>query len=132
MSDSTTDELLAVNRRLLESIAAGDWAAYQELCDPSLTCFEPEARGQWVEGMEFHHFYFKLGGHLATGGGPVNITVSAPHVRVMGDVAVISFIRLVQKLDAAGNPVTVRSEETRVWQRQDGKWRHVHFHRAVN
>ncbi len=78
-----------------------------ELCDPSLTCFEPEARGQWVEGMEFHHFYFKLGGHSGPAGGPVNITVSSPHVRVMGDVAVISFIRLVQKLDAAGNPVTV-------------------------
>jgi len=127
MSDSTTTELLALNRRLLESIAAGDWATYEELCDPSLTCFEPEARGQWVEGMEFHHFYFKLGGVV----GPVNITVSAPHVRVMGDVAVISFIRLVQKLDANGNPVTARSEETRVWQRQAGNWRHVHFHRTA-
>ena len=65
MSDTTTNELLALNRRLLESIAAGDWATYEELCDPSLTCFEPETRGQWVEGMDFHHFYFKLGG--ATG-----------------------------------------------------------------
>jgi calcium/calmodulin-dependent protein kinase (CaM kinase) II len=130
MSDATTTELLAINRRLLEAIAAGDWATYEELCDPGLTCFEPEARGQWVEGMDFHHFYFKLGGHLASSG-PVNITVSTPHVRVMGDVAVISFIRLVQKLDAGGNPVTSRSEETRVWQRQNGRWRHVHFHRGV-
>jgi calcium/calmodulin-dependent protein kinase (CaM kinase) II len=81
--------------------------------------------------MDFHHFYFKLGGHLKSEGGPVNITVSTPHVRVMGDVAVISFIRLVQKLDAGGNPVTARSEETRVWQRQKGGWRHVHFHRGV-
>ncbi len=108
MCDTTTNELLAINRRLLESIAAGDWATYEELCDPTLTCFEPEARGQWVEGMEFHHFYFKLGGAA----GPLNITVSTPHVRVMGDVAVISFIRLVQKVDAGGNPVTARSEET--------------------
>ena len=122
-----TAELLAVNRRLLESIAAGDWATYEELCDPSITCFEPEARGQWVEGMDFHHFYFKLGG----ADGPLNITLSSPHVRVMGDVAVISFIRLVQKLDANGNPLTARSEETRVWQRQQGRWRHVHFHRTV-
>jgi calcium/calmodulin-dependent protein kinase (CaM kinase) II len=127
MSDTTTNELLALNRRLLEGIAAGDWATYEELCDPSLTCFEPEARGQWVEGMDFHHFYFKLGGVA----GPVNITVSTPHVRVMGDVAVISFIRLVQKLDASGNPITARSEETRIWQRQGGRWRHVHFHRTV-
>ena len=127
MSDTTTNELLALNRRLLESIAAGDWATYEELCDPSLTCFEPETRGQWVEGMDFHHFYFKLGGAR----GPVNITLSTPHVRVMGDVAVISFIRLVQKLDGSGSPMTTRSEETRVWQRQGGRWRHVHFHRTV-
>ncbi len=126
-TDETTTELLALNRRLLESIVAGDWATYEELCDPSITCFEPEARGQWVEGMDFHHFYFKLGG----AGGPVNITVSTPHVRLMGDVAVISFIRLVQKLDGTGSPVTARSEETRVWQRQSGRWRHVHFHRTV-
>jgi hypothetical protein len=31
--------------RLLESIAAGDWGTYAELCDASLTCFEPEAQG---------------------------------------------------------------------------------------
>jgi len=133
MSDTTTTELLTLNRRLLESIVAGDWATYQELCDPTLTCFEPEARGQWVEGMDFHHFYFKLGGgHPGTADPPVNITISAPHVRLMGDVAVISFIRLVQKLDAGGSPVTARSEETRVWQRQNGAWRHVHFHRTVS
>ena|SRR5208337_148389 len=126
MPDTTTNELLALNRRLLESIAAGDWSTYEELCDPSLTCFEPETRGQWVEGMDFHRFYFNLGGNR----GPVNITVSTPHVRVMGDVAVISFIRIVQKLDG-GNPITTRSEETRVWQRQGGRWRHVHFHRTA-
>ena len=137
MSDATTTELLAINRRLLESIAASDWATYEELCDPSLTCFEPESRGQWVEGMDFHHFYFNLvDRHADTAqrsavGGSVNITISTPHVRVMGDVAVISFIRLVQKLDGSGNPITARSEETRVWQRQEGRWRHVHFHRTV-
>ena len=86
MSDATTTELLALNRRLLECIFAGDWATYEELCDPSLTCFEPETRGQWIEGLDFHHFYFKLGGAA----GPLNITISTPHVRVMGDVAVIS------------------------------------------
>src|SRR5207253_8148154 len=47
---------------LLDGIAKGDWATYQELCDPSLTAFEPEAMGQLVEGLEFHQFYFSLGG----------------------------------------------------------------------
>ena len=62
MSDTTTSELLQLNQRLLDCIALGDWAAYQELCDPSLTALEPEALGHLVEGMAFHRFYFDLGG----------------------------------------------------------------------
>ena len=31
-----------------------------------------------------------------------------------------------------GKPITARCEETRLWQRQDGRWRHVHFHRSAN
>ena len=27
-------------------------------------------------------------------------------------------------------PATVQSEETRVWQRRDGRWMNVHFHRS--
>ena len=30
-----------------------------------------------------------------------------------------------------GSPRTSRSEETRVWHRQAGAWRHVHFHRSI-
>jgi calcium/calmodulin-dependent protein kinase (CaM kinase) II len=120
-------EVLAANRRLLESIVQGDLATYEELCDPTITAFEPEARGYLVEGLEFHRFYFQLGGAA----GPYNITMAAPHVRIMGDVAVISYVRLVQKVGGDGNPTTSRCEETRVWQRQNGKWRHVHFQRAV-
>jgi calcium/calmodulin-dependent protein kinase (CaM kinase) II len=33
-------------------------------------------------------------------------------------------------VSADGEPVTLGFEETRVWQRQSGKWKHVHFHRS--
>ena len=55
----------------------------------------------------------------------------SPNIRVMGDVAVVSYVRLTQKLDADGSPVTSAVEETRVWQRIGGKWKHVHFHRST-
>ena len=126
MNDATATELLQVNQRLLDSIADGDWAVYQELCDPTLTAVEPESHGQLVEGLPFHRFYFDLGGIR----GRHHTTMVSPHVRVMGDVAVISYLRLVQKLGNEG-PTTAASSETRVWQRQDGKWRHVHFHRTA-
>jgi calcium/calmodulin-dependent protein kinase (CaM kinase) II len=127
MSDSVTKELLGLNQKLLDSIARGDWTTYQQLCDPTLTCFEPEAQGQLVEGMAFHQFYFKLGGAAE----PHNTTMASPHVRVMGDVAVISYVRLNQRVGSDNSSTTKAVEETRVWQKQDGVWKHVHFHRSI-
>src|SRR5262245_52899043 len=123
----TESELLALTRRLLESISDGDWATYQELCDPTLTAFEPEAPGQLVVGLAFHRFYFDLGGVR----GKHQTTVCAPHVRLLGeDAAIVCYARLIQKLGPDGNALTVSTTETRVWQRREGKWRHVHFHRS--
>ena len=88
-----------------------------------------EARNQLVAGLDFHRYYFALGARKTS----VHTTICAPHVRLLGpDAAVVSYVRLVQHLDAAGVPQTSRSEETRVWQRTDGVWKHVHFHRSVS
>lgn len=128
MSDTTDKELIALTQQLLESIANGDWETYARLCDPSLSAFEPEARGQLVEGMAFHKYFFDLGRPKT----PQHTTMCAPHVRRLGhDVAIVSYVRLHQKLDSDGAPVIRRHEETRVWQQQQGEWKHVHFHRSV-
>ncbi len=127
MPDPAIAELLQLNQRLLDSIVRADWATYTELTDASLTCFEPEGLGQLVEGMEFHRFYFNRGGVR----GDPNTTMSLPRVRLMGDVAVIAYVRLIQRLGPDGEPMTTGSEETRVWQRQNGRWKHVHFHRSA-
>ena len=127
MPDATTQELLSLNQQLLESIATGDWDAYQRLCDPSLTAFEPEALGHLVEGMSFHRFYFDL-----KSSGPRNTTMVAPQVRLLGDTAIVTYVRLVQRLDEQQRPITVECEETRVWHKGAQGWRHVHFHRSHN
>jgi hypothetical protein len=36
-------EIIKLSHDLLQSIADRDWATYSELCDESLTAFEPEA-----------------------------------------------------------------------------------------
>jgi calcium/calmodulin-dependent protein kinase (CaM kinase) II len=128
MSDERITELLALNQRLLDSIAQANWAAYQELCLPDLTCFEPEARGQLVEGMAFHKFYFDLG----SDGRPCQNTMASPRIRLLGDdVALVAYVRLVQRLGSDDAPRTTSVEETRLWQRIDGRWRHIHFHRSA-
>ena len=125
---SAEAELLSLTTRLLDAIADGDWSTYAELCDPTLTCFEPEARGHLVHGMAFHKFYFDLGSRI-----PGHTTIVSPHVRFLGpEVAVVSYVRLVQHLDSADQPQTQRFEETRIWHHRDGRWRHVHFHRSAN
>jgi calcium/calmodulin-dependent protein kinase (CaM kinase) II len=126
MSEATVQEILKLSEALLTSIAQADWKAYAELVDPSITCFEPEARGHLVSGMPFHKFYFDLGAST----GPRTDTMASPEVRLMGDAAIVTYIRLVQKLDGAGSPLTSATEETRIWQKLNGKWKHVHFHRS--
>ena len=127
--DSTIDELLQLNQRLLDAIMAADWETYAALCDPTLSAFELESRGQLIEGLDFHAFYFERG----AAPGPHNTTKASPHVRQLGEnAAVVCYVRLVQRLDKDGQPATTRCEETRVWERQDDQWRHVHFHRSMN
>lgn len=125
-SESLESQLLGLTARLLDAIAASDWQTYTALCDPTLTCFEPEARGQLVQGMPFHQFYFELGPPASRR----TTTLASPKVRIMGDAAVVAYVRLVQSTRPDGQPCTSAYEETRIWQRQNGQWKHVHFHRS--
>lgn len=129
MANSTTAELLELSQKLLDTITARDWDTYQVLCDPTLSCFEPEALGHLVMGMEFHRFYFTPKSTASR----VNNTLVNPRVRLLGDdSAVVTYTRLVQIEDATGKTQTLAFDETRIWQRQSGEWRHVHFHRSAN
>jgi ketosteroid isomerase-like protein len=129
---SPAAEVLAVNRRLLDAVAAADWKTYKELVADDITCFEPEAKGQLVEGLPFHKFYFDLAGDRSKAAPPVTTTLASPVVKMLGnDVGIVAYVRLVQKLDASGNPVVSSGEETRVWVRMASGWKHVHFHRSL-
>lgn len=122
-------ELIELNQKLLNGIAAGNYELYESLIDASITCFEPEAVGHLVEGHEFHKYYFDL----PTSNNPVNTTMVRPHVRLLGeDAAVVCYARLTQTLDEDGAPTTAFCEETRVWQKVAGLWKNVHVHRSVN
>lgn len=124
---SVEDELIALTQRLLDAIAGRDWAVYEELCAADLTCFEAETDGVLVEGLPFHRYYFDL-----EASGPRQTTIVSPHVRILGvDAAVVTYVRLVQALDETGKARTLRSAETRVWERREGRWVHVHFHRST-
>ncbi|XP_057183075.1 calcium/calmodulin-dependent protein kinase (CaM kinase) II beta 1 isoform X21 [Triplophysa rosa] len=120
-------EIIKITEQLIEGINNGDFEAYAKICDPGLTCFEPEALGNLVEGMDFHRFYFE--NLLSKNSKPIHTTILNPHVHLIGeDAACIAYIRLTQYVDGQGRPRSTQSEETRVWHRRDSKWQNVHFH----
>ncbi|XP_067262271.1 calcium/calmodulin-dependent protein kinase (CaM kinase) II beta 1 isoform X19 [Chanodichthys erythropterus] len=120
-------EIIKITEQLIEAINNGDFEAYAKICDPGLTCFEPEALGNLVEGMDFHRFYFE--NLLSKNSKPIHTTILNPHVHLIGEeAACIAYIRLTQYVDGQGRPRSSQSEETRVWHRRDSKWQNVHFH----
>lgn len=120
------DEIIAITRRLLSAVAERDWAAYEELSDPELTCFEPETCGQIVSGLGFHMYYFVGGAESARW----QSTMCSPVVWELGpDAAAIAYTRVVQTETPEG-PVSQAFAESRIWRKTDGQWKHVHFHRS--
>ena len=83
------------------------------------------------QGLAFHKFYFDLA--KQQGGSPVpNQTLCSPNVKLLGPgAAVVSYTRLQQRISPGGAPLTTVSQETRVWQKKEGKWVNVHFHRSI-
>lgn len=127
MSDNDVQQLLKLNKQLLDAIDHKDWNTYTALCDEELTSFEPESEGHLISGMDFHRFYFEMN----PTGRPRQSTISSPMVSIMGDVALVTFVRIVQAIDEHGLDSSSAFEETRIWQKQNDEWQHVHFHRSL-
>ncbi|XP_033749889.1 calcium/calmodulin-dependent protein kinase type II delta chain-like isoform X13 [Pecten maximus] len=121
-------DVIKLTEQLIAAITSGDYEAYTKFVDPHMTCFEPEAMGNLIVGMDFHKFYFDV--HTKNNK-QINTSILNPHVHLLGDdAACIAYVRLTQYIDRNGLPVTTQAEETRVWQRKDSKWQNVHFHRS--
>lgn len=118
-------ELIALTQQLLDSLARCDIATYEELADPSLTGIEPMATGQIIEGLEFHRANLKVKPpHKG------ETSIMSPHVRILGDVGIIAYVRINRHVRADGALQFQGWMETRVWHKRDGKWKNVHFHRS--
>ena len=125
-------ELLENNALLLDAVDGGDYATYASLVHESVTAFEPEARGHRIAGLPFHRFFLEHraaqqcgGARAGCGGAARRSEMSEPHVRLLGDTAIVSYVRLTQSSGGV-----VAAEETRVWRVVGGRWRNVHFHRS--
>ncbi|XP_070545064.1 calcium/calmodulin-dependent protein kinase type II delta chain-like [Ptychodera flava] len=119
------EEIIKVTKDLLYAIDHRKFDAYRNMTVPYITCFEPGTMGNLVEGLAFHKYYFD---NFPANDGPTIIV--NPHVHLFGtDVACIGYVRLIQTMVGTGTE-TLRSQETRVWQKIDGQWKNIHFHRS--
>ncbi|XP_077598399.1 calcium/calmodulin-dependent protein kinase type II subunit delta-like [Stigmatopora nigra] len=120
-------EIIEATKNLLKAITISDYEAYRKMCHPSLTSFEPESLGVFMEGMEFHRFLMES---VAPTVVPHTIIVN-PHVHMLGDdAAYIAYVRLTQNLGQDLKARIAKAEETRIWHRNNGTWQHIHFHRS--
>mmetsp|Transcript_24779 Transcript_24779/g.50713 ORF Transcript_24779/g.50713 Transcript_24779/m.50713 type:complete len:180 (-) Transcript_24779:586-1125(-) len=159
--DKERIELLALNQELLDSIANPDYDTYNRLCADDMSCVEPESNHNVVIGKKFHKYYFDLaassgsssssnnknndddGNHRATTTPPphTNVTMVQPHVQwIRGGAAtgggptgaVLSYTKLTQTQTGPGSPpVTMQQSETRVWEKREGSWCNIHFHKSA-
>jgi calcium/calmodulin-dependent protein kinase (CaM kinase) II len=119
---------LTRNDKLLQSIVKFDFASYKELTTDDLTGIEPGSHGETVSSKAFHRYYFdKVVGYRKE---PASVSIVTPCVRFLsGDVAVTSYIRLDQFI-RDGKADTIRTSETRIWEKQNGKWVNCHYHQS--
>jgi calcium/calmodulin-dependent protein kinase (CaM kinase) II len=128
-SDRSTrrQEIIRLTEQVTAAMMRGDYDTFSKLVDPQMTCFEPESHGNLVEGLVFHKFYFD--NVLSKNSKTINTFILRPHVHFLSeDAACIAYVRLTQYMDRSGVPLTLQSEETRIWHRILGRWQNVHFH----
>jgi hypothetical protein len=125
MSDAT-EELWATLRKLLHSIQRGDVEAYRAMVSPALTCFEPATAGHRIEGLEFHLFMSR--NHPPPS--DYHLEIVSPVIRAHENIGYVAYTLLASRATGTGVAITT-TNETRVFERHQGQWKMVHFHRSA-
>src|SRR2546430_452177 len=111
------DELIALTRRLLESIHSGDVETYRDLCTDDLTCFETDVCAYRIDGVDFHVDLMNAMRERGTYQNLTRYDLLSTRVQVYGDSAIVSYTRLMTY--AGGQAPTFRAfNESRIFVRQ--------------
>ncbi|HZO87845.1 MAG TPA: nuclear transport factor 2 family protein [Chthonomonadaceae bacterium] len=126
--DATERELLEITWRLLHAIHTGDAETYAAYSAADLSCYEDVCPYR-VDGLEFHLTMIQ---QMAKNPAlkPIRFDMLTPRIQVYGnDTGIVTYTRLMT-YDEGGKPRWSTFNETRVFVRQEGKWKMVHFHRS--
>ncbi|CCW33896.1 protein with protein kinase II-like association domain [Chthonomonas calidirosea] len=125
--DPAQRELLEITWRLLHAIDTGDAETYAALSSPELSCFE-DVCAYRIDGLEFHLDLIRSMAKRL-GSAPLRFDMLSPRVQIYGDCGIVTYTRL-QTFEQDGMPHWKSYNETRVFVKQNGAWKLVHFHRS--
>ena len=117
--DQDSEQIIAMERAAMERWGKGDPDGFLEICDPSVTYFDPFQHRR-MDGREALAILY------ATLRGKVKIDrceFVTPRVQVCGDAAVLTY-----NFDSWGNESHMHWHATEVYQRTEAGWRIVHTH----
>lgn len=125
------DEVIHLTQQHIHCLGTGNWHLYKSTFCPEMTSFETllgtdkaASDTATVRGVDAHKRYFdKFAGKRSE-------ILGQPLVRVLGKVAIISYVRQMQNEDTGAKE---RYHETKIWS-LNGKneWRTVHLHLECN
>jgi calcium/calmodulin-dependent protein kinase (CaM kinase) II len=116
-------EIYDLTLDLLHAIRHGDVEKYKKYSSKTLTAIEPETSGLVVKGLEFHLFFLQN-----TQRKEFHIELVNPIIKVYNDTAYIAYTLIENRLfDGKFNLKSVF--ETRIYHKEEGQWKMVHFHR---
>lgn len=116
-------EIYDLNNELLHAIRKGDVEKYKLLCSEKLTAIEPETSSNIVVGLDFHLFFISN-----TKPKNYHFEIVNPVVHVYFDSAYISYTIINSSYIDGQSKLSTR-HETRIYHKEKGTWKMVHFHR---
>jgi len=123
--DTQQQEIYTVLIELLHAIKQGDADTYSRLTATSLSCIEPETGGHIVHGLPFHLFLVERTDHNQE----YHIELVDPVIRVYDTTAYAAYT-LANSFWTESGPVFNQVQETRIFSKENGLWKMVHFHRS--
>ncbi len=121
-SETSADEIIAMERAALDRWGAGDPSGYLEISAPEVTYFDPFLE-QRIDGLEaLSAWYAPLRGTIHVD----RYELIAPKVQLFGDAAVLTF-----NLVSYSGVTTMRWNCTEVYRQDKAGWRIVQTHWSI-
>jgi ketosteroid isomerase-like protein len=114
--------------RLLAVVARCDAETYRKLVAEDVSSFEFDIAPFRIDTLDFHMHLLKQ--NAQTGAPAPRIDILTPRVQVFGNVAIASYT-LLKTVQVDGKSEFRSCNESRVFEKRDGTWVMVHFHRSA-